>query len=92
MKKICVFIWILGCSFLGFSAVGSEQPYIDHLPETERVFASLLNDNNYQSFTEMSGEERQRCIDMWNSYDETGNYARPDAIVDKVLAEREDRL
>ena len=92
VKKICVCLFMLVCSFVGVSASGQQQPYIDNLPETEEVFASQLNDVNYQFFTQMSEQEKKECINMWRAYDEAGNDPRPDDIVDKVLQTREDKL
>ncbi|MBX9924422.1 MAG: hypothetical protein K2Y01_09960 [Rhabdochlamydiaceae bacterium] len=90
MKKICVFLSMLGGSFLGLFTYAEQQPYIDNLAETQRVFASLLNDDNYQIFMQMPEERRKQCIDMWQGYDETGGDTRPDAIVDKVRSQMEE--
>lgn len=91
MKKIYVFLSMLSGGFLSLFAQAEQQPYVDNLPDTERVFASLLNDDNYQIFMQMPEDRRKQCIDMWQGYDETGEDARPDDVVDKVRAMMEEK-
>lgn len=81
---------MLSCGFLQLFVHAQTQPYVDNLPESEEVFASLLNDDNYQAYIQMPEERRKQCIDMWRGYDETGNNPRPDDVVDKVREMMED--
>ncbi len=91
MKTICVFLSVIMCGLSGSIVFADEQPYIDYNPENEQVFASLLNDDNYQIFQNMPPERRKQCIDMWQGYSETGTDTRPDDIVDRVHTMMEEK-